>query len=87
MSELEELMQQLLELARNNPESLFRIMPNKDCVGWGIEFTKGGLWWAVIADFPGESLNAIIKEALDYFERLTDDVMQSELARVKQDAP
>jgi hypothetical protein len=82
MCELEALMEELLELARQNPGLLFRISPNKTYTGWGVEFTKGGHWWGAIATSPEESLKEIIKEALSYFERLTDDVMQSELAKI-----
>lgn len=84
MCELETLMAELLELAKNNPDLLFKITPNEAYTGWGVEFIKGGHWWGIIADYPDEPLTDVIKEALAYFERLTDEFMETELQRMER---
>jgi hypothetical protein len=77
MCELEALMQELLELASNNPESLFRLAPNKEGTNWDVLFSKGDVWWMVSADTPNEGINDVLKEALDYFETVTEEVIQA----------
>ncbi len=76
MCELESLLQQFLELARDNPELLFKICPNKKHGNWDVSFTKGGVWWGAAADSPDEELKDVLKAALDYFELVTDEVIQ-----------
>ena len=75
MNELEASMAQLLELAKNNPDSLFRIWPNEARTKWTVEFTKGNLWWAAWPE-GDETLSDAIQEALPYFDSLTDEIIQ-----------
>ncbi len=81
MNDLETALQQLLELAKNNPDLLFKIAPNKTCTGWAVEFTKGGHWWGAVADVPEDNLTSLINAALPYFDSLTEEKMKSELNR------
>lgn len=77
MCELEAMIMQLLELAKQHSDLSFRILPNKDRTNWNVEFTKGGIWWGAAADHPGEELKEIIRAAIGYFDRVTEDVIQA----------
>jgi hypothetical protein len=76
MNELEQLIQQFLELSQNNPELRFKIVPNEKRDGWVVEFTKGGYWWGAIGE-PGEELKDVLKAAIEYFDEVTNVVIQA----------
>lgn len=71
MCELEALLQQFYELARQNPGLIFRIHPPfpgeeltpSEDIHWTADFTKGEGWWAS----QGE-LKEVIQVVLDNFE-------------------
>ena len=75
MCELEAMMVQLLELAKDNPELLFQIVPNEEYTNWAIHFTKGGHWWAAWPE-GDETLSDAIKEVIPYFHSITDEMIQ-----------
>ena len=81
MNEHEALMA-LLELAKENPELLFRICPSETRTNWMVDFTKGDLWWSVVPDCDDESLIDVIKEALVYFSSITDEMIQEQLKSI-----
>ncbi len=84
MCELEALLQQFLELARDNPDLLFKICPNKKHGNWDVSFTKGGVWWGASADSPDEALKDVLKAALVFFEQVTEGVIQAHKASLME---
>ncbi len=83
MCELEALMQRLLELVMEHPDSLLRVELDKEKSNWRVAFVKGGMWWMVVADEPDEELKDIIKVALDYFYSITDEMIQAQREKLE----
>lgn len=85
MNELEASMSQLLELAKANPDLLFKIAVDETRMKWSVEFTKGGYWWCAVPD-DDETLADAIKESMTYFESLTDQAMMDNIQKEWQEA-
>lgn len=84
MNELETMLAKLLELAKDNPDLLFKITPNETYTNWEVEFTKCGYWWGLIGE-AREPLSDVIKDVIPYFESLTDEDIQERLKEAEEE--
>ena len=82
MSELEIILNQFLELSKNNPDSLFKIRPN-ETGQWIVGFTKGGYWWEWMEE-DNEGLSPVVKSVLDNFDKITDKTINNKKIKDKE---